>query len=99
MPMLMERSDRLRTVDRVRKTDRVWFDTIATRAGAISFNVPEAGNYQVIFMRVDVKDGEANTQLNREKPMITDLIGYGAKFHTPRTTEEWMKELREGEEE
>jgi len=33
-----------------------------------------------------------------EKPCITDLIGYGARFHTPRATEEWMKELREGEE-
>jgi hypothetical protein len=34
-----------------------------------------------------------------EKPRIADMIGYGAKFHTPRSTEEWMKELREGEEE
>ena len=99
MPMLMEKNDRLRTVDRVCTTDRVWFDTIATHAGAISFNVPEAGNYQVIFMRVDANTGESDAQIRREKPLITDLIGYGAKFHTPRTTEEWMKELREGEEE
>lgn len=37
--------------------------------------------------------------LRGEKPCIADLIGYGARFHTPRSTEEWMKELREGEEE
>ena len=35
--------------------------------------------------------------LRGEKPCIVDLIGYGARFHTPRSTEEWMKDLREGE--
>ena len=34
----------------------------------------------------------------REPPRIRDFIGYGARFHQLRTTEEWMKELREGEE-
>ena len=33
------------------------------------------------------------------RPDYAKLIGYGAKFHNPRSTEEWMKELREGEEE
>lgn len=28
-----------------------------------------------------------------------DMIGYGRKFHAPRRTADWMKELREGEEE
>lgn len=32
------------------------------------------------------------------RPDYSKLVGYGAKFHTPRSTEEWMKELREGEE-
>lgn len=35
--------------------------------------------------------------LRGEKPRIVDLIGYGARFHTPRSTEDWMRELREGE--
>ena len=35
----------------------------------------------------------------RKKPRVSDFIGYGARFHKLRTTEEWMKELREGEEE
>ncbi len=26
-----------------------------------------------------------------------ELIGWGRKFHSPRRTEDWMKELREGE--
>lgn len=33
------------------------------------------------------------------RPDYSKLIGYGANFHTPRSTAEWMKELREGEEE
>lgn len=36
---------------------------------------------------------------SRKKPRISDFIGYGARFHKLRTTEEWMRELREGEEE
>ncbi len=27
-----------------------------------------------------------------------EMIGYGRKFHAPRRTADWMKELREGEE-
>ena len=33
------------------------------------------------------------------RPRVSDFIGYGARFHKLRSTEEWMKELREGEEE
>ena len=33
------------------------------------------------------------------RPDYSKLVGYGAKFHTTRSTEEWMKELREGENE
>ena len=33
------------------------------------------------------------------RPDYANLVGCGAKFHDPRSTEEWMKELREGEEE
>ena len=41
----------------------------------------------------------AQPTAERKKPCIRDFIGYGARFHKLRTTEEWMKELREGEEE
>ncbi|MBP5227609.1 MAG: hypothetical protein J6336_09510 [Kiritimatiellae bacterium] len=34
-----------------------------------------------------------------KKPCIRDFVGYGARFHTLRSTADWMKELREGEEE
>ena len=32
------------------------------------------------------------------KVSAKDMIGFGKRFHAPRPTEEWMKELREGEE-
>ena len=37
--------------------------------------------------------------VGRKKPCISDFIGYGVRFHKLRPTEEWKKELREGEEE
>ncbi len=41
--------------------------------------------------------GGAARPFHGEKPRIIDMIGYGARFHTPRFTEEWMNELREGD--
>ena len=36
----------------------------------------------------------------RKKPLISDFIGYGRRFHPEyRSTEDVMRELREGEEE
>ena len=43
-------------------------------------------------------EGDAVRPFRGEKPRITDMIGYGARFHTPRSTEEWMFVFREGEE-
>ena len=31
------------------------------------------------------------------KTSVKDMIGFDKRFHAPRPTEEWMKELREGE--
>ena len=39
-------------------------------------------------------------QTKRNKPRISDFIGYGRRFHPEyRSTEDVMRELREGEEE
>ena len=94
MPMLMERSDRLRTAERVRNSDRVWFENIATHTRAFPLNLPEAGDYQVFFIKVD----NENQGRKGARPDATKFLGYGRRFHKLRTTEEWMKELREGEE-
>ena len=47
-------------------------------------------------------DGAAGTQpkVERKKPRISDFIGYSRIFHSEyRSTEDVMRELREGEEE
>ena len=47
-------------------------------------------------------DSAAGTQpkVERKKPRISDFIGYGRRFHSEyRSTEDVMRELREGEEE
>ena len=42
----------------------------------------------------------APSQTKRNKPRISDFIGYGRRFHPEyRSTEDVMRELREGEEE
>ena len=92
MPMLMERSDRLRTVDRVRNSDRVWVDTAIAHSGVLSFRVPESGGYQVVLIKLDT------APVARKKPCVSDFLGYGRRFHPEyRSTEDVMKELREGE--
>jgi hypothetical protein len=44
------------------------------------------------------QEGQKDRQGQREVPRIRDFLGYGKIFHELRSTEEWMKELREGEE-
>ena len=34
----------------------------------------------------------------RHKMSARDMIGFGKRFHAPRSTTDWMEELREGEE-
>ena len=42
----------------------------------------------------------AQPSIERKKPCIKDFIGYGRRFHPEyRSTEDVMRELREGEEE
>ena len=94
MPRLMQNDEWIRTVDNVRNSGHVWIDTVAADSGAVSFTVPEAGGYQIIMVKLDSTEPR-----KRKKPNVQAFLGYGAKFHKLRTTEEWMKELREGEEE
>ncbi len=100
MTKLMEKRDWMQTVANVGTADGVWYDNISSEGGVVPLSVPESGMYQVILVKID--DSSAAAQpvqpLPRKKPNIRDFIGYGEKFHKLRPTEEWMKELREGEE-
>ena len=69
------------------------------RRNRISVPVPEEyGSYSFRVILVPLAPAASPPPERREPPRIRDFIGYGARFHKLRTTEEWMKELREGEE-
>ena len=92
MPALIRTSQRERMLQSVRNSDRVWVDTVVAHSGVLSFNAPEAGDYQVVLIKL-----EPNTAV-RSKPRVSDYLGYGRRFHPEyRSTDDVMKELREGE--
>ena len=96
MPMLMKSSDWMRTVANATQTDGVWFQDVSSHSGTIPLEVPEAGNYRIVLLKM------RNTAevVEPKKPCVRDFIGYGRKFNPEyRSTAEIMKELREGEEE
>lgn len=101
MTKLMEKRDWMQTVANVGTADGVWYDNISAEGGVVPLSVPESGTYQVILVKVDDKTASApeDRKERLEKPRVRDFIGYGRKFHSEyRSTEDVMRELREGEE-
>jgi len=93
MPRLMEKKDWSQTISDFGNVDRVWQEDVLGNENVVTLTLPELGMYRVFLVKVD-----GDNQL--EKPMrksARDMLGYGARFHKLRATEEWMKELREGE--
>ena len=94
MPKLMEKRDWIQTVANIGIADRVWSENISTDDGKLSMPTLEAGNYQVIFVKIDAKKYEPAPA----RKSARDFIGWGLQFDSTRcSTDEWMKELREGE--
>lgn len=98
MTKLMEKRDWMQTVANVGTADGVWYDNISAEGGVVPLSVPESGTYQVILVKINASAATAQP-LRRKKPNIRAFIGYSRKFHPEyRSTEEVMRELREGEE-
>ena len=94
MPKLMGKRDWIQTVANIGAADRVWSENISTNDGNFSMPTLEAGNYQVIFVKIGALKHEAAPT----RKSARDFIGWGLQFDsTPCSTDEWMKELREGE--
>ena len=106
MPRLLEKDDVMQMAVNLGRAEKVWSEQLVTGSGDMTFKLPEGGCYQVILLKVNSSTPEEHVAKkdSREehfgcpRPDYSKLIGYGAKFHTPRSTAEWMKELREGEE-
>lgn len=69
------------------------------RRNRISVPVPEEyGSYSFRVILVPLAPEASPSPKRREMPRIRDFIGYGRRFHPEyRSTEEVMRELREGE--
>lgn len=92
MPVLMDKAAWTATFESARRSNRVWRQRIVGRVGENLISLPESGSFEVIFVETSVPPQV------RSKKSAKDMIGFGKRFHAPRPTEEWMKELREGEE-
>ena len=107
MPRLLEKDDVMQTAVNLGRAEKVWSELLVTDSGDMTFKAPEGGSYQVILFKVDssasperpMKKDSREEHFGCPRPDYSKLIGYGAKYHKPRSTAEWIKELREGEEE
>mgnify|MGYP000107459165 CR=1 FL=1 len=91
MPKLMEREEWTATLESARRSNRVWCQRVVGSGGEAIIALPKAGSFEVIFVEI------ATPAEKQRKTSAKDMIGFGKRFHAPRPTDEWMKELREGE--
>ena len=107
MPRLLEKDDVMQTAVNLGRAEKVWSEQLVTGSGDMTFRLPEGGSYQVILLKVSSSTDQERSvgkdpreeHFGYPRPDYSKLIGYGAKFHKPRSTADWMKELREGDEE
>ena len=81
----------METLANASRAKRVWRQRTSGRVGERLVGLPESGSFDIIFVEVD-EDAD-----RRRKTSARDMIGFCRRFRKPRTTEEWMRELREGE--
>lgn len=98
MPILMDKTEWEVTLADARRSDRVWMQQVDGKSGGCLIPLPADGAFRVIFVEIPSAGEREQNPKDNVRPRIRDFIGYGAKFHKLRTTEEWMEELREGEE-
>ena len=96
MPRLMEKKDWMQTVANVGTAESVWYESISSDGDTVPLPLPGRGSYQVILVKIGSQQAAETSPRGRS---ARELIGYGRKFDPVyRSTEEVMRELREGEE-
>ena len=100
MPVLMDKAEGKVAFEDACRSNHVWMQQVDGKAGDGLIALPANGSFRVFFVEIPPVSEQTQKpgQKNKGKPRIRDFIGYGARFHKLRTTEEWMKELREDEE-
>ena len=91
MPTLMDEMEWATTLECAKRSNRVWRQRVVGHAGEDLLSLPESGSFDVIFVAISPPSPSGKSPC---KTSAKDMIGFGKRFHTPRPTEEWMKELR-----
>lgn len=91
MPVLMEKAELMEALGETALARHVWMQRIVGKKGEDAIFLPSTGAFNVIFVELS---NQYDSPVRREKPRIRDFLGYGKRFHELRSTEEWMKELR-----
>ena len=100
MPRLMEKKDWMQTVANVDAAESIWYENITSDEDSVPLPLPGRGCKSAReLIGYGRKFDPREEHFGCPRPGYSKLIGYGERFHTPRSTAEWMKELREGEEE
>lgn len=104
MPVLMDKTDWTTTFENAKRSSRVWRQHVDGNEGENLLALPASGSFEVIFVEMPQtfkpRAGDTSHPEGRLKPCISDFIGYGRRFHPEyRSTEDVMRELREGEDE
>lgn len=64
-------------------------NTLGLEVGSVlSWSITDGG-HSILVVPVDIHAPRAKS--------AHDMIGWGRRFHAPRRTADWMRELREGE--
>ena len=102
MPVLMKKNEWEKTIENAERTGRVWHERVVGGMEGFSLTLPAAGSFEVVFIEVPQDDrrdrSNVPAQVDGGEPCIRNFIGYGRRFHPEyRSTDDVMKELREGE--
>ena len=58
MPMVMERTDWMRSVTDAGRTGQLFYETVTDQSGSLSFSFPQGGCYKVFIVKEDGNDDQ-----------------------------------------
>ncbi len=102
MPVLMDKTEWKNVVESASRSGHIWRQHVVGGIGESIGPLPATGAFEIMFIEIPPKS-ESATEAHSSpgkfaKPRISDFIGYGKRFHSEyRSTEDVMRELREGE--
>ena len=102
MPVLMDKTEWKDVFESASRSGHIWRQHVVGGIGDSIGSLPATGAFEIIFIEIPPKKEaprEGHPPVEKfPKPRISDFIGYGRRFHSEyRSTDEVMRDLREGE--